>query len=136
MSRKFRPLAGAVGVLALVAVASFAVKGGPDGATSPELAVSGYVAAVKADDRDGLANLADPDHDSNTEITNRLRRYGGRLAVTGVSIGSTESDSAKPADLAGTVDGAPYHERLWLYRHDDRWFVALGPDKNAHPKRT
>jgi hypothetical protein len=56
--------------------------------------------------------------------------------VTGRSIGTTESAATRPADLAGTVEGAPCAERLWLYRHGARWFVALGPSRNAHPKGT
>ncbi|MDG6107273.1 hypothetical protein Daura_31100 [Dactylosporangium aurantiacum] len=56
--------------------------------------------------------------------------------VTGTAIGATESDSQRPVDITGTVEGSPYSDRLWLYRHDGRWFIALGPNRNAQPKGT
>ncbi|MGI5241399.1 hypothetical protein [Dactylosporangium sp. CA-139066] len=126
-----------IGALAIVGVIVFVLQRGPDGAASPESAVSDYVAALKANDRGRLENIADPDHDASTEIPARLRQLGaGRLVVTGTAIGTTESDSQRPVDITGTVEGSPYSDRLWLYRHDGRWFIALGPNRNAHPKGT
>src|SRR4051794_39989260 len=102
----------AAGAIVLVVV----LHRGPGGAASPESAVAGYVAALDANDRGRLADIADPDHDGSTEIPDRLRRLGsGRLVVTGTAIGTTESDSQRPVDITGTVQGSPYSERLWLY---------------------
>lgn len=42
-------------------------------------------------------------------------------------IDDTEADHVKSVTITGTLDGAPFSEKLWLYRHDDRWYVALGP---------
>ncbi|MFG2042003.1 hypothetical protein [Dactylosporangium sp. NPDC048998] len=137
MSRKLLLVVAGIVVLAAIGVTVYLVRRGPDGAASPESAVSEYVAALKAHDRGRLENIADPDHDAGGEISNRLEQFGdNKLMVTSTSIGDTESDATKRVDVVGTVNGAPFTEQLWLYRHDHRWFVALGPNRNAHPKET
>ncbi|MEU7873909.1 hypothetical protein [Dactylosporangium sp. NPDC049140] len=129
-----RAIAGVavIGALTVAGVIVLVLHRGPGGAASPQAAVAGYVAALGAGDRGRLEDIADPDHDASTEIPDRLRRLGsGRLVVTGTAIGTTESDHLRPVDITGTVEGSPYSERLWLYRHDDRWFIALGPHRDA-----
>ncbi|MET7402228.1 hypothetical protein ABZS66_52985 [Dactylosporangium sp. NPDC005572] len=138
MNRRVPLIAAAAVLLAgLVGLAVALARADPGGAADPQAAVAGYVEALAAGDRGRLERLADPEHDAAAEITDRLQRLGaGRLVVTGVSIGSTESAAVRPADLTGLLDGAPFIDRIWLYRHDGRWFVALGPHRYAHPKGT
>ncbi|MFI5916864.1 hypothetical protein [Dactylosporangium sp. NPDC051541] len=131
-----------LGVVVAAAATTFAVTRPPDGAASPESAVSEYLAALGARNRDHLQRLADPENDTTGEITARLERLGGgRLMVTSISVIGTESDVTKAADITGSVDGNPYTNRFWLHayaatwpRDGLRWFVILGPNRNAHPK--
>ncbi len=122
---------------ALVVGAVLLLDRGPPGAASQQALVDAYLGALRDDDRGALADLADPDHDAADEIPKRLRALGGgRLVVARTSIGHTESDALASADVDGTVAGQPYHDVLWLYRHGHRWYVALGPSRDAHPKPT
>ncbi|MFG2043698.1 hypothetical protein [Dactylosporangium sp. NPDC048998] len=131
-------------VVAAAVVVAFAVSRAPNGAASPESAVSEYLAALGARDRGRLERLADPENDAAGEITGRLERLGGgRLVVAGSSVTGTESAFLKSADISGSVDGAPYTNKLWLHAYAApwphsgiRWFVVLGPNRNAHPKGT
>jgi hypothetical protein len=137
MNRKL--LLVAFGTIALIAAGAifFLSPRGPAGADSPESAVTEYVSALQEHDPGRLAEIADPDHDATREIPARMRHFGSdELAVASTSISGTESDATKRADLAGTVNGASFTDQLWLYRRDDRWYVALGPNRNAHPKGT
>ncbi len=124
-------IAGVV-LVAVLGVVYLVVPHAPEGAGSPESVVADYVAALRDNDRDRLEDIADPGHDASTEITDRLRRLGGgKLTVTGTAIGTTESDSQRPVDIVGTTGGAPFSEQLWLFRRDDRWFIALGPVRSS-----
>jgi len=122
------------GVLcALLLLAACGTKGGQP---TPDAVVSEYVSALRAADSGRLARLADPDHDSSAEIAHRLRTLGdGRLSVTRTQLHDTESDHTKSVTVQGTLDGSPYSEELWLYLRDGRWYVALGPNRNSHPKQ-
>ncbi|MFB9236308.1 hypothetical protein ACFFWC_12230 [Plantactinospora siamensis] len=137
MSRRVVLTAAGVLVVVVAAVAVYLGTRGPRGAATPAAAVSAYTSGLAADDRHQLEQVADPDHDSRAEISARLSRFGGgKLQVTRTAFADTESDHTKSVQITGTVSGSDYVETLWLYRHDDRWFVALGPNKNAHPKGT
>jgi hypothetical protein len=133
-----------VTVVAAAVVVPFAVSREPGGAAGPESAVSEYLAALGARDRGRLERLADPQNDAAGEITGRLERLGGgRLVVAGSSVTGTEADFQKRADISGSVDGASYTDKLWLHAYAApwphtgiRWFVVLGPNRNAHPKGT
>ena len=127
----------AVIAIAIVAGIIMFVTRGPNGAESPGATADAYLSALRDDDAKALEEIADPDHESAQEIKNRLARLGGdKLSGATFSIGSTESDANKPVQITGILDGQPYSETLWLYRHGKRWFVALGPQRNAHPKGT
>jgi hypothetical protein len=139
MRRRWRRAVAVVlagGVLAVGAV--LLLDRGPHGAPSPQALVDGYLDALRGNDRGALADLADPDHDAAADIPARLRALGaGRLVVTSTTIGHTESDALTPVDIDGILDGRPYHDALWLYRHGQRWYVGLGPSRRAgHPKPT
>jgi hypothetical protein len=131
-------------VVAAAGVVAFAVSRAPAGAAGPESAVGEYLAALGARDRSRLERLADPEDDAAKDIAGRLERLGGgRLVVAGSSVADTESAFLKSADISGSFDGAPYTDRLWLHAYAApwphsgiRWFVILGPNRNAHPKGT
>lgn len=124
-------------VAAVVLAGLLAACGSTGGSATPDAAAAEYVAALKAADSGRLERLADPDNDAKDEIVQRLRRLGGgRLVVERATVGDTESDHEKSVTFTGTLDGSPFSEQLWLHRHDDRWYLALGPNKNAHPKGT
>ncbi|WP_433200744.1 hypothetical protein ACQP00_29320 [Dactylosporangium sp. CS-047395] len=139
-----RRLKFAIGLAAVVVagLVVFVVSRAPAGAGSPESAVDEYLAALDARDRDRLERLADPENDAAGEITGRLERLGGgRLVAAGSRVTGTESAFTKVADISGSIGGAPYADRLWLHAgaaswpHSGiRWFVVLGPNRNAHPK--
>ncbi len=125
-----------IAIAATAAIIMFATRG-PHGTESPEATANAYVSALRNNDSSRLKDIADPDHDAAQEIKSRLAQLGGnRLSSTTISIGSTESAATKPAQITGILDGQPYTDELWLNRHGNRWFVALGPNRNAHPKGT
>ncbi len=119
----------------VVAVIIGAAHRGPVGQPSPDAAVNEYVAALGVSDRDRLRHLADPDHSANAEIDARIQRLGaGRLQVTKTDIGGTADSALRPATLTGKLDGAPYSDTLQLSRHGTKWYVILGPAKDASSK--
>ncbi len=136
MSRKRWLLVGAgAALVVLFMITSNSVTRGSRGAASPEAAVTGYVAALAADDKEKLARLADPDPRNADEITERLRKFGaGKLTVSDTSFQKTESDHMVRATITGTVAGRAVKDTLWLRRHGDRWFLSLGPGKEGHPR--
>src|SRR5262245_16306746 len=89
----------------LLAIAAYFVLRGPQGASSPEVAVADYIAALIDDDRGGLEDLAHPDYDSEAAITEKLRLYGGSpLQVAEETIVNYgEASHMKTATLKGTV---------------------------------
>jgi hypothetical protein len=119
-------------VCALLALAGCGAGGGQP---TPEAATAEYVSALAAGDAGRLARLADPEDASSGEIARRLRVLGGgRLRITHTEIHDTESDHTKSVTVQGLLTGAPYSADLWLYLRGDRWYVALGPSRNGHPK--
>lgn len=109
--------------------------GSEGGQPTPQAAITEYISALKAGDSGRLSKLADPNYDSSGEIKRRLQNLGnGRLIVVRTEIHDTESDHTKSVTVQGTLNGAPYSDDLWLYRSGDRWYVALGPNRNSHPK--
>jgi len=129
--------AAVVITIAAVVIVVLVSTRGPHGAASPQAAVDAYVSALRDNDSGRLKDLADPDHDPSQEIKNRLTQLGGdSLSSVSTSIGSTESDFTKPVYLTGVLNGQPYTDTLWLYRHGSRWFIALGPHRHPHPKGT
>ena len=126
----------AIALAVIVAVVVFVTRG-PHGTASPQAAANAYLTALRASDAGRLRDIADPDHDSSREIPDRLAELGGdRLSSVTTSIDPTESDVIRAADFTGLLNGQPYTDVLWLYRHSDRWFVALGPHRHPHPKQT
>lgn len=129
--------AGVVVIAAVVVTLSLTVFRGPSGAPTPEAALGEYLAALDSGDRSRMEAIADPEHDTATEITRRLRELGGgRLTVKSTSVNRTEADHEMAATITGKLSGAPYTDTVWLDRHGDRWYVAIGPNRNAHPKGT
>ncbi|MEU8006684.1 hypothetical protein AB0B66_36475 [Catellatospora sp. NPDC049111] len=119
----------------VIAVGVFLATRDTPGQATPEAAVTEYVAALQAEDRDRLRLLAHPRSDAAAEIDSRLAQLGGpALSVTQWTISATESDATKAAKLSGTLDGAPYQTTIWLQTCDDRWCVSMGPSKDGTPK--
>ncbi|WP_155371514.1 hypothetical protein [Catellatospora vulcania] len=122
-----------VGVV--IAVGVFLATRDTPGQATPEAAVTEYVAALQAGDRDRMRLLVHPRSDAAAEIDRRLAELGGpALAVTQSTIADTESDATKAADLSGTLHGAPYHTTIWLQDCGGRWCVTMGPSKDGNPK--
>jgi hypothetical protein len=124
----------AVGV-AIVVVA----RRDPGGMPTPEEAVAEYIESLRLRDRGRLERLADPEYIAGPEIDRRLAELGGgRLVIDDARINPTESEILKAAYLTGRLDNQPYTDKLWLDRHDGRWFIELGeykgPPGNREPR--
>lgn len=129
-------LAGRIVPGVLCALLLLAACGTKSGQPTPDAVVAEYVAALRAADSGRLARIADPDDDSSAEIAHRLQTLGdGRLSVTLTRLHDTESDHMKSVTVQGTLDGSPYSEELWLHLRGERWYVLLGPNRNARPKQ-
>lgn len=129
MKRRVLVLAGAVVVVGVIA--GMNRRSGPGGQPTPEAAVEAYLSGLNLSDRDKLGQVADPDHDPGAEIESRIEKYGqGRLAVTQTDIGDPDSAPVRHATLTGRLNGQPWSETLELRKHDDRWYVVLGPPKS------
>jgi hypothetical protein len=138
MSRRAVPFTIALGVVLLLAIGlgGYALTHrGPRGEATPQALMTEYVNALYTGDRARLEQIADPHHDARDEITRQLQSLGrGRLQVDQTSFTRTESADLISATLTGSLDEASFQEQLWLYRRSGRWYVAFGPDKNAHAK--
>jgi hypothetical protein len=137
MSRRNLVLVAAVVAVAVAVAVALLVGRQQGGQPTPQRAVAEYLAALRARDGGRMNRVAEPGHDASREIPDRVRRLGGgRFVVVSTQISDTASDHEKNATLTGTVAGAPYVDSVWLDRHGSRWYVVLGPNRNAHPKGT
>ncbi|MBF9128865.1 hypothetical protein I0C86_07690 [Plantactinospora sp. S1510] len=121
----------------VVGLVVYARSSGPDGAASPEAVVADYVTALRDKNCGRLADIADPENDSATEINRRISELGGdRLVISDRRFDETASAAEVRVTLSGQSDASPYSDVIWLRRIDDAWFVALGPHQNSNPKGT
>lgn len=127
MRRRNWLIIGGVVTVIVVVTAVIVLTGGPErGEPTPDAAVTTYLGALAANDVDRLTEIADDDTDTTAQAEDHLRRYGdGRLKISGTSVNDTEADHMKSATVTGTLDGAPYSGKIWLERHDGRWYVRL-----------